>query len=35
VTELVHGLRAGERVASEGSHVLKSEAIRQQDDGGA
>jgi membrane fusion protein, heavy metal efflux system len=35
VTELIHGLSLGERVASEGSHVLKSEAIRRQNDEGA
>ncbi|HEY1784892.1 MAG TPA: efflux RND transporter periplasmic adaptor subunit [Pirellulales bacterium] len=35
VTELVHGVRIGERVASEGSHVLKSEVVRRQNLGGA
>ena len=35
VTELIHGVRLGERVASEGSHVLKSEVVRRQNPGGA
>jgi cobalt-zinc-cadmium efflux system membrane fusion protein len=35
VTELIHGVRIGERVASEGSHVLKSEVVRRQNLGGA
>jgi len=35
VTELVHGVEIGERVASEGSHVLKSEVVRRQHSGGA
>lgn len=35
VTEVIHGVSIGERVASEGSHVLKSEAIRRQADEGA
>ncbi len=35
VTELIHGVRIGERVACEGSHVLKSEVVRRQNDGGA
>jgi cobalt-zinc-cadmium efflux system membrane fusion protein len=33
VTELLHGVQIGERVASEGSHVLKSEVVRRQDGG--
>ncbi|HEX4144814.1 MAG TPA: efflux RND transporter periplasmic adaptor subunit [Pirellulales bacterium] len=35
MTELIHGLQLGERVASEGSHVLKSEVVRRQSPGGA
>jgi cobalt-zinc-cadmium efflux system membrane fusion protein len=35
VTELIHGVQLGEQVASEGSHVLKSEVVRRQNLGGA